>query len=228
MPAGILEPDASTEGHPVFVDDGQRRNRAGRLATTTFGLMLAAWLAALAAGLIGPGPFPQLALFGTDHGHSVPEMRPQKAGDPPAARASHRVGLPSSSSGEAKLHPRTPAPIHSSTGASSTGNPATGNPAGGATGGDGTSGSTTGRSDTPTQTQPPAAATTQTPSADAPSPPPVESTEQSAETSGSGATSSPDVVSGTSPDGSGTPTSPVESDTTNCPDAPIDASVPTG
>jgi hypothetical protein len=220
--AAMLEPDASTDGQPVFVDDGRRRNQVGRLATTTFGLMLAAWLAALAAGVIGAGPFPQLGLLGANHEEAVPEVRPQTSDDPPAGRAASRnVGPPSSSNSET----RRAAPIHPGTGAPST--PESGG--GTATGGDGAAPPTVGTTGTPTQIQPPGATTTQAPSAETPSPTPPESGQQSAISSGPSATTSPDVASGTtSPDGSGTPTSTVESGTTNAPDAPISDSLPTG
>jgi hypothetical protein len=225
----MLEPDASTDRHPVFVDDGRRRNQVGRLATTTFGLMLAAWLAALAAGVIGSGPFPQLSLLGADHEQAVQGTRPQTSDNPLAGRATSRnVGPPSSSNSE----PRSGARIHPGTGASSTREPGGGTATregGTATGGDGAAPPTVGTRDTPTQVQPPGATTTQTPSVPAPSPTAPESGQQSAVSSGPSATTSPDVASGTtSPDGSGTPTSTVGSGTTDAPDAPISDSLPTG
>jgi hypothetical protein len=219
MPATMPEPEASTDRHPVFVDDRRVRNRVGRLATTAFGLLLAAWLAALAAGVIGSGPFPQLALLGADQEQAVP-MRPQTSDDPAAGRAASRsVAAPSRSNSE------TPgaAGIHRSTGTSSTGE------AGGtSTGGDGAPRPTAGPRETPTQIQPPGETTTETPSAEAPTPP--ESGQQTAISSRPSVTTAPDISSGTtSPDGSDSSLAPtVGASSTDSPDAPIDGSVPTG
>ena len=47
---------------PVFVAGGHRRAHAVRLAAATLGLLLAGWLAALAASLVGFSPLPELTL----------------------------------------------------------------------------------------------------------------------------------------------------------------------
>ena len=71
MPAATIE--QSSKGTPqVFVAGGRHRNHAVRLAAATLGLLLAGWLTALAAGLIGFSPLPELTLPGTGSAHSGP------------------------------------------------------------------------------------------------------------------------------------------------------------
>jgi hypothetical protein len=52
----------SKDTAPVFVAGGRHRSHAVRLAAAAFGLLLAGWLAAIAAGLIGFSPLPELTL----------------------------------------------------------------------------------------------------------------------------------------------------------------------
>jgi hypothetical protein len=68
----MLEEGSATDHMPVFVAGGRRRHNAVRLAGTTLGLLLAGWLAALAAGVIGFGPLPGLSLPGADHANPAP------------------------------------------------------------------------------------------------------------------------------------------------------------
>ena len=70
MPAGTIE-QSSEEAMPVFVAGGRHRNHAVRLAAATLGLLLAGWLTALAAGLIGFSPLPELTLSGTGSAQSA-------------------------------------------------------------------------------------------------------------------------------------------------------------
>ena len=71
MPAATLE--QSSKGTPqVFVAGGRHRNHAVRLAAATLGLLLAGWLTALAAGLIGFSPLPELTLPGRGSAQSAP------------------------------------------------------------------------------------------------------------------------------------------------------------
>ena len=70
MPAAILE-QSSEPTSPVFVAGGRRRNLGVRLIAAALGLLLAGWLAALAAGLIGFSPLPELALPGTGNGQTA-------------------------------------------------------------------------------------------------------------------------------------------------------------
>ena len=67
---------------PVFVAGGRHRNHAVRLAVATLGLLLAGWLTALAAGLIGFSPLPELTLSGTGSAQSAPA--PPDQGPQPA------------------------------------------------------------------------------------------------------------------------------------------------
>ena len=53
-----------------------------RLAAATLGLLLAGWLAALAAGLIGFSPLPELTLPGTGSAQTAPA--PPEPGAQPA------------------------------------------------------------------------------------------------------------------------------------------------
>jgi hypothetical protein len=81
MPAATIE-QSSKDTTPVFVAGGRHRNHAARLAAATLGLLLAGWLAALAAGLIGFSPLPELTLPGTGSAQSAPsppDQGPQQA-----------------------------------------------------------------------------------------------------------------------------------------------------
>jgi hypothetical protein len=69
---------------PVFVAGGRHRNHAVRLAVATLGLLLAGWLTALAAGLIGFSPLPELTLSGTGSAQSAPA--PPDQGPQPASQ----------------------------------------------------------------------------------------------------------------------------------------------
>jgi len=83
MPAATLE-QSSKDTSPVFVAGGRRRNHAVRLAAATVGLFFAGWLVALAAGLIGFSPLPELALPGTGDaqtGPASPGQGSQPAGE---------------------------------------------------------------------------------------------------------------------------------------------------
>jgi hypothetical protein len=81
MPAGTIE-QSSKDTMPVFVAGGRHRNHAVRLAVATLGLLLAGWLTALAAGLIGFSPLPELTLPGTRSAQSAPA--PPDQGPQPA------------------------------------------------------------------------------------------------------------------------------------------------
>jgi hypothetical protein len=81
MPAATIE-QSSKDTSPVFVAGGRQRNHAVRLAAASLGLLLAGWLAALAAGLIGFSPLPELKLPGTRSAQSAtapPDQGPQPA-----------------------------------------------------------------------------------------------------------------------------------------------------
>ncbi len=71
MEARTVQQASTAEQLPVFVADGRRRNRAVRLLAATAGLLLAGWLAALAAGLVGLAPLPRLALPGAGQGDAI-------------------------------------------------------------------------------------------------------------------------------------------------------------
>jgi hypothetical protein len=64
MEAATLE-QSSGDTSPVFVTGRRHRSHAVRLAATTLGVLLACWLAALVAGLVGFSPLPELTLPGT-------------------------------------------------------------------------------------------------------------------------------------------------------------------
>jgi hypothetical protein len=81
MPAATIE-QSSNDTSPVFVAGGRHRNHAVRLAAGTLGLLLAGWLTALAAGLIGFSPLPELTLPGAGSAQSAqapPDQGPQPA-----------------------------------------------------------------------------------------------------------------------------------------------------
>jgi hypothetical protein len=80
MPAAIFEHSSPDEHVPVFVADGRRRHHAVRLAAATVGLLLAGWLAALAGGLIGFAPLPELALPGAGQREAAPAPPHQQSG----------------------------------------------------------------------------------------------------------------------------------------------------
>jgi len=71
MPAATID-QSSKEAMPVFVAGGRYRNQAVRLAAATLGLLFAGWLTALAAGLIGFSPLPELTLPSTGNTQSAP------------------------------------------------------------------------------------------------------------------------------------------------------------
>jgi hypothetical protein len=77
MRAATLD-QPSKDTAPVFVAGGRHRSHAVRLAAIALGLLLAGWLAAIAAGLIGFSSLPELTL-----------SRPGGAGTAPAP--SHHV-----------------------------------------------------------------------------------------------------------------------------------------
>jgi hypothetical protein len=79
MPAATLE-NSSNDRAPVFVSGGRRRTHAVRVAAATLGLLLAGWLFALAGGLIGFSPLPELALPGTDAARTAPADRASQPG----------------------------------------------------------------------------------------------------------------------------------------------------
>jgi hypothetical protein len=89
MEAGTLE-QSSTDALPVFVAGGRRRNHAVRLAAATLGLLIAAWLVALAAGLMGFSPLPKLTLPGT----GTAQTPPDRASQPGTERAAGASGSP--------------------------------------------------------------------------------------------------------------------------------------
>ena len=80
MPAATME-QSSKDAMPVFVAGGRYRNHAVRLAAATLGLLFAGWLTALAAGLIGFSPLPELTLPGTgvQSAPAPPDQGPQLA-----------------------------------------------------------------------------------------------------------------------------------------------------
>jgi hypothetical protein len=82
MPAATLE-HSSKDHAPVFVSGGRRRTQAVRVAAATLGILLAGWLGALAGGLIGFSPLPELALPGTGSTRTAPADR---ASQPAAKR----------------------------------------------------------------------------------------------------------------------------------------------
>ena len=64
MEASTLE-QSSGDASPVFVAGGRHRSHAVRLAAAALGLLLAGWLTALVAGLVGFSPLPKLTFPGT-------------------------------------------------------------------------------------------------------------------------------------------------------------------
>ena len=205
MPAAKFEPNLSTDGLPVFVAEGRRRQNAVRLVKITIGLALAGWLAALAAGLTGFAPLPLLPLPGADQGHTAPVVRPQGSGDPPVAGGDSR---PSSSAG-GRGQSATPV-IGAPRPTTRTSTPTQPRPPGAAT------------TSTPSAHGPP-------------STPPSSGQQIASSPEGPGATTSPDGPGATtSPDGSGGTTSPDGSGGTTLPgsatspDAPVSGSLPTG
>lgn len=78
MPAATIE-QSSNDTTPVFVAGGRHRNHAVRLAAAILGLLLAGWLTALAAGLIGFSPLPELTLPGTGSAQTAPAPPDQGA-----------------------------------------------------------------------------------------------------------------------------------------------------
>ena len=102
MEAANLE-QSSADASPVFVTGGRRRNHAVRLAAAALGLLLAGWLAALAAGLVGLSPLPELTLPGTGAARA-PAVAPDGVSRPAAegdagARAAPVVAPPARGGG---------------------------------------------------------------------------------------------------------------------------------
>ncbi|MEK6327117.1 MAG: hypothetical protein AABM66_06285, partial [Actinomycetota bacterium] len=81
MRTATLE-QSSRDTSPVFVAGGHRRTHAVRLAAASLGLLLAGWLVALAAGLAGFSPLPELTLPGRG-GQAAPAPPEQVAPAPP-------------------------------------------------------------------------------------------------------------------------------------------------
>ena len=79
MPAATLE-NSSDDRAPVFVSGGRRRTHAVRVAAATLGLLLAGWLVALAGGLVGFSPLPELRLPGTGAAREAPADRASQPG----------------------------------------------------------------------------------------------------------------------------------------------------
>jgi hypothetical protein len=104
MPAATIE-RSSNDTSPVFVAGGRHRNHAVRLAAATLGLLLAGWLTALAAGLIGFSPLPELALPSTGSAQTAPappDQGPQPARERDAsAHASPITSPPAQGGGQA-------------------------------------------------------------------------------------------------------------------------------
>jgi hypothetical protein len=71
MPAATLE-ESSGDRAPVFVAGGHGRTHAVRVGAAGLGLLLAAWLVALTAGLAGFSSLPQLAVPGSDASQPAP------------------------------------------------------------------------------------------------------------------------------------------------------------
>jgi hypothetical protein len=71
MPAATLE-NSSNDRAPVFVSGGRRRTHAVRVAAATLGVLLAGWMFALAGGLIGFSPLPELRIPGTGAARTAP------------------------------------------------------------------------------------------------------------------------------------------------------------
>jgi hypothetical protein len=77
---------------PVFVSERGRRHHAFRLVMAMTGLLLAGWLAALATGLFGFSPLPDLVLPGGGNGDSAPAVKTQAAPGDGAGREAARAG----------------------------------------------------------------------------------------------------------------------------------------
>jgi hypothetical protein len=106
----MLEEGSSTNPIPVFVAEGRHRHHAVRVAGATLGLLLAGWLAALAAGLIGFAPLPAISLPGVKQAKPAPVAQPgTRASHSPVtngplsgdSRAERSNAVPSSAGGNA-------------------------------------------------------------------------------------------------------------------------------
>ena len=84
MEAATLE-QSSGDTSPVFVAGGRHRSHAVRLAAATLGLLLAGWLAALVAGLVGFSPLPELTFPGTGAARA-PAAAPEQGSRPAVER----------------------------------------------------------------------------------------------------------------------------------------------
>jgi hypothetical protein len=161
MPVATLE-QSTAERSPVFVANGRRRNHGVRVAAATLGILLAGWLAALAAGLIGFAPLPKLAVPGTSPAKSAPvPPEPASSGQTamhrdPAARGLSTV-VPSARGGDERSAAQSaPASSGAGSGASGTASQATARAGGAET--------------TPSQPTPPGAGTPAQPSSGHPPP----------------------------------------------------------
>jgi hypothetical protein len=110
----MLDEGTTTNPIPVFVAEGRGRHHAVRVAGGTLGLLLAGWLAALAAGLIGFAPLPAISLPGVNQAKPAPVAQPgtrathsSVTNGPPSAasvgdsRAERSNAAPSSAGGKA-------------------------------------------------------------------------------------------------------------------------------
>lgn len=137
MPAGTIE-QSSKDTMPVFVAGGRHRNHAVRLAAATLGLLLAVWLTALAAGLIGFSPLPELTLPGTGSAQSTPAppdqgLQPAREGD--ASAHASRIASSPAGGDEVGSAAGSSAPDASGGAASQTGRGGTGSTSPGSGGG---------------------------------------------------------------------------------------------
>jgi hypothetical protein len=88
MEAANLE-QSSGDTSPVFATGRRHRNHAVRLAAATLGLLLAGWLAALIAGLVGFSPLPKLTFPGADASRA-PAVAPERGSGPAERNAAAR------------------------------------------------------------------------------------------------------------------------------------------
>jgi hypothetical protein len=151
MPAATIE-QSSKDAAQVFVAGGRHRNHAVRMAAATLGLLLAGWLAALAAGLIGfstlPGPgSAQSAPAPPDQGPGLARERDASAHVSPVAPRLARGGDQVSAAGS------------STPGASGSGTGGAAGQAGSGPGGTGSTPPDSGGGAPQSQTTPPAGGT---------------------------------------------------------------------
>ena len=202
MSATTVEPEAPTDGLPVFVANGTRRYRAVRVGKVALGIALAGWVAALCASLIGFAPLPLPVLSGSDDGQAVSAVRPQSPGPRHFERGIQRTPSDGGSGVKSSAAARR----------------------GGGTGG-GAARSITGTSDTPARTQSPTAGVAQTASTTGSSSNQATSPQP---TSISPAPSTDPPPPAPSPSPSPTPTTPPPTDSTSPPDQPDPTGSPDG